>query len=134
MGSGPGDPESTGVGYGKQFEVRVVVECGRGRLLGLSCRPGLCRTVRPALWNGLDSGISPLGQGDRQVLVRILRSGDLSQNILCHRRDGLTIALHRIAARLRFLLNPNGHGWAARGERGRSAPKEQIERRWCLMI
>ncbi|HEV8713371.1 MAG TPA: hypothetical protein VGX03_11140 [Candidatus Binatia bacterium] len=28
-------------------------------------------------------------------------------------------ALRRIAARLRFLLNPNGHDWAARGELGR---------------
>jgi hypothetical protein len=25
-------------------------------------------------------------------------------------------ALHRIAARLRLLLNVQGHGWAARGE------------------
>jgi hypothetical protein len=27
--------------------------------------------------------------------------------------------LHRIAALLRFLLNPKGRGWAARGELGR---------------
>src|SRR5213594_4111410 len=29
---------------------------------------------------------------------------------------GVHIALHRIAALLRFLLNPNGYDWAARGE------------------
>ena len=28
----------------------------------------------------------------------------------------LTNPLHRIAARLRFLLNPKGYGWAANGD------------------
>jgi hypothetical protein len=28
------------------------------------------------------------------------------------------LALHRIAALLRFCLNPKGYGWAARGELG----------------
>jgi hypothetical protein len=41
-------------------------------------------------------------------------------------------ALHRIAARVRFLLNLKGHGWAARGERW--ALDDKGARRPCFGI
>ena len=38
------------------------------------------------------------------------------------------VALHCIAARLRFLLNLKGRGWAARGDREREPASFEIER------